>query len=269
MYSGTTLHNKSGNLMGAHQKFDKVATKFVHDVRPKNYFPSVKEVLHFEGNNGPDAIKRKSPGKDEPWHYWDPTDEDDTKLLDIARHHYEELVIALSKDNKEKAAFEAAWLAHAIVDGFTPAHHYPYEKKLLELRGEDSLETRTSIKAKTIIKGDTHRQTIAKNWQFWGAKGLFASHFLFEWGVSTMSRGLKLKGAKPTDAIIKHAKNLDLESYLKEQVKAIYGLNMYERFLGRGWTPALAKDVRLHLAPVITETIATVWILAIDEAKTR
>lgn len=72
MYSGTTLYNKSGNVMGAHQKFDRAARKFVSERRPGLGFPSSKQILHFEGNNGPDGVKRKSARKDEPWHFWDP-----------------------------------------------------------------------------------------------------------------------------------------------------------------------------------------------------
>jgi len=266
MWSGTTLHNRSGNLLGAHQKFDRVATRFVHQLRPDSYFPKAKEIIHFEGNNGPDGIKRKNPGKDEPAHYWDPTDEKDTKLLKIIDNHYIALIKSLNKNDEEKVAFEAAWLAHAIVDGLTPAHHYPYEKKLTELRGGEASETRDSFKKKVYIKGDTRRQTISRNWKMWGAKGLMISHSLFEWGVSTISRPLKLVQAQPTNADVKHARNLGLHEYLKEQAMDIYKLNMYERFLRRGWSPTLAKDVRTKLAPIITQTIAIVWVLALDES---
>lgn len=267
MYSGTTLHNKSGNFIGAHQRFDRIAFRFVRQHKPNSFFPTLKEVLHFEGNNGPDGIKRKSPGKDEPSHYWNPADKSDTRLLELSRYHYSKLVEALVKQDSSKAAFEAAWLAHAIVDGFTPAHHYPYEEKLMALRNNEALETRNSLKAKTIIKGDTRRQTISKNWQFWGAKGLFASHFLFEWGVSSIGRTLRLKSAQPVKAEIKHARNTGLEAYMCEQVAHIYDLNMYERFLRFGWTPALARDIRRVLAPVITKTVAVCWLMAIEEAE--
>lgn len=267
MWSGSTLHSKSGNLLGAHQKFDRVAARFVHSLRPDSNFPQAKDILFFEGHNGPDAIKRKSPGKDEPWHYWDPTDEDDTELLSIVHMHYHSLIRALKSNDSEKTAFEAAWLAHAIVDGFTPAHHYPYEAKLLELRGGKSRETRDSLKNKAIIKGDTARQTLSKNWKLWGAKGLFVSHFLFEGGISTIARPLKLNQALPTEAEIKHANNVGTEAYLKEQVQEIYNLNMYERFLRAGWNPSLARDVRKVLAPTVARAIAVVWILALDESK--
>lgn len=266
MYSGTTLHNKSGNLIGAHQKFDRVARKFVQVSRPDARFPSSKLILHFEGNNGPDGIKRKSPAVDEPWHYWDPTDPDDTRLLDIINNHLASLKAALKDNDEEKAAFEAAWLAHAVVDGLTPAHHYPYEKKLIELRGE-GIETRTSFKQKVMIKGDTKRQTLSKNWKLWGAKGLIISHAYFEWGVSSTVRPMKFKKYYLTDADIRHIRNIGFEGYIREQAREIYELNMYERFLGRGWSVKLARQIRTELAPRIVRTIAAAWILALDEAE--
>ena len=94
MYSGTTLHGKSGNLVGAHQKFDRVARRFVTKLRGDGAFPPIGEILHFEGNNGPDGIKRKSPGNDEPWHFWNPADENDDDLLGYIQQHYDSLVIA-------------------------------------------------------------------------------------------------------------------------------------------------------------------------------
>lgn len=266
MYSGTTLHGKSGNLIGAHQKFDRVARKFTHQLRPDFHFPTIKQILHFEGNNGPDGIKRKSTGIDEPWHFWDPTDDSDHKLLDIVRAHFERLSAELRADNIERAAFEAAWLAHAIVDGLTPAHHYPYEQKLIELRGE-GIETRDTIRKKIVIKGDTKRQTLSKNWKMWGAKGLLLSHASFEWGVSTVVIPMKLTKGCPSNSDIKHARNVGLEKYLRENALAIYELNMYERFLRRGWTTKLGHEIKKELGPRIANCITTAWVLALDEAN--
>jgi len=266
MYSGTTLHGLSGNLVGAHQKFDRVAHKFVSGLRSESHFPSTRHILHFEGNNGPDGIKRKSPAQDEPWHYWDPTDESDTKLLDIIDAHYKSLIGALETEDEERAAFEAAWLAHAIVDGLTPAHHYPYETRLNELRGE-GIETRTSFRDKVVIKGDTKRQTMSKNWQMWGAKGLLISHGTFEFGVSSLAKPLSFKQWSPKESEIKHARNLGLRPYLQETAMLIYKLNMYERFMARGWTSKLAHDIRKTLCPAIIKAITIAWVLALDEAE--
>src|SRR5687768_4414525 len=149
MYSGTTLTPLSGRLMGAHQKLDRLAHASLRSLlKEPNVFPSIRRVLHFEGVNGPDAIKRKSPAKDEPWHYYSPFDDTDNKLIDLLDIHYDQLVKALKGKDEVRAAFEAAWLAHAIVDGLTPAHHYPYEEVLTELRGGAGIETRTTVKEK-------------------------------------------------------------------------------------------------------------------------
>lgn len=266
MYSGTTLHGKSGNLIGAHQKFDRVSRRNISKLRPNSNFPESKLILHFEGNNGPDGIKRKSPGIDEPWHYWDPTDIEDTKLTEIIDLHFRSLVKQLKMNNQEKAAFEAAWLAHAIVDGLTPPHHYPYEKKLLELRGE-GMETRNSIKNKLVIKGDTKRQTISRNWQMWGAKGLMLSHGGFELGVSTVVIPSRLSRGIPSEADIKHAKNVGFNAYLMEHALSIYELNMYERYLRFGFTAKLGREIRQILGPHISNCITTAWAMAIDEAN--
>src|SRR6185312_4461763 len=120
---------------------------------PAALFPKRRAIVRFEGMDGPDGIKRKTPAQDEPWHYLDPTNENDTQLLDIIDGHFDQLVLALREKNNTRAGFEAAWLAHAIVDGLTPAHHYPYEAKLSELRGQGK-ETRTTIKEKLVIPGE-------------------------------------------------------------------------------------------------------------------
>jgi hypothetical protein len=81
----------------------------------KTFLPAkLRRFLHFEGKNGPDAIKRKSPAQDEPWHYYSPFDEQDSQLIDLIKSHYKQLVVELKAKNKEKSAFEAAWLAHAL-----------------------------------------------------------------------------------------------------------------------------------------------------------
>ena len=163
MYSGSTIRNKSGSILGAHQKIDRVARKRLAELLPASRkFPSITQILHFEGMNGPDGVKRKSPSKDEPWHYIDPTNHSDTALLDLIDDHIVNLSNALASTNTERAAFEAAWLAHAIVDGLTPAHHFPLSEKIHELWGHPK-EDRTSIKSKNIIPGDTKREQVSKN----------------------------------------------------------------------------------------------------------
>jgi hypothetical protein len=51
-------------------------------------------------------------------------------LLDIIADHHDEAYSGASFQQPDtERAFQAAWLAHAVVDGLTPAHHYPYESE--------------------------------------------------------------------------------------------------------------------------------------------
>src|SRR4051812_47261517 len=124
-------------IFHAHQKLDRVARKHLEQLLPEVFFPSSKQILKFEAGHGPDGAKLKRQNQvEQPWHFVDPHDVTDTLIHDEIEHHYCGLRDALKKRDDVRAAFEAAWLAHALVDGLTPAHHYPYEKMLEELRGE-------------------------------------------------------------------------------------------------------------------------------------
>lgn len=270
MYSGTTIRRSSGNLLGAHQKIDRVARRALEHALPHTPFPRTKDILHFEGDNGPDAIKRKSPAKDEPWHYYDPTDPNDVGLIEMIETHTANLIQALKKDNEEKAAFEAAWLAHAVVDGLTPAHHFPLEATLSELRGA-GLETRTSLKDKLIIRspGDTRRQMLVKNWQYWGAKGIMTTHGLFEWGVAMTIAPLRLRRGYPNGNDLIRARSEGIVPIFKEAAAQIHSLSMYETFHKHGWTNKLAKQTRQELAPLIVKIVTLAWYAAAHAAYGR
>lgn len=267
MYAGTTFTPLSGRILGAHQKLNRLARSGLRQLLGDNKsFPSTREILHFEGINGPDAIKRKSPAKDEPWHYYSPFDTADTSLLDIIQVHYEQLVKSLKNKDEVRAAFEAAWLAHAIVDGLTPAHHYPYEEVLTELRGGAGIETRTTIKEKLVLPGDTRRKQVHNNWKMWGPRGLFATHSLFELGVAVLIAPFSEKQVR-----LKAKDVADIESYgvvelFQRTAKEIGGLNMYDQYYKSGWTPRLARQVRNHLAPAIVKMVALAWYAAAIEA---
>lgn len=268
MYSGTTLTKYSGRVLGAHQKIDRVArrhlTRLLDDTK---VFPSIGHILHFEGKNGPDAIKRKSPAKDEPWHYYNPFDDNDSQLIELIAEHYKLLVKELRAGNQERAAFEAAWLAHAIVDGLTPAHHYPYEEKLIELRGGQGIETRTTIKEKLVMHGDTKRERLKNNWKMWGPKGLFTTHGLFEMGIATLIMPLGFGEAIPKKADIDRITKIGPTEWFKRTAREIAVMDMYERYHHKGWTPRLAYDIRHKLGPLLVQSVCLTWYAAAAEAK--
>lgn len=266
MYSGTTIRRKSGNIMGVHQKIDRIARRNLRGlpgVGPG--FPTAQHILHFEGMNGPDGIKRKSPSVDEPWHYIDPTNPDDHALVEMILDHHHNLVEALRTHNQARAAFEAAWMAHAITDGLTPAHHYPLADKIEELWGKPK-EARTSIKDKNVIKGENARDTVSKNWEYWGAKGVFLTHGLFELGVATSIKTTTFRHSQPTLSWLKKADAKGLECVFLDTVRDVYELNMYETFWKQGWTTGLARQTRQTLIPKICAVITYAWYTAYREA---
>ena len=256
--------------MGAHQRIDRIAKRHLLRVIPKRaYFPTAVEILRFEGLGGPDGIKRKSPARDEPWHFIDPSDPTDTQLLDHIENHSMNLEKALQKRDQVRAAFEAAWLAHAIVDGLTPAHHYPLEAKLEELRGGEGLETRDSVKNKLLLPGETKRHMLKNNWEFWGAKGVMTTHGMFEWGFATTLASLRLEAAVPNKNDLIRVKQDGIRPIFIENARHIHSLKMYETFHKKGWTRSLAKQTRLELAPTIVRTVTLAWYAASLRAEKR
>jgi len=268
MYSGTTLTLISGRVLGAHQKIDKLAyTSLRRSATLCKQFPTSQHILHFEGLNGPDAIKRKSPAQDEPWHYYAPFNPDDTQLLDTIAYHHDRLVSALKAADDTRASFEAAWLAHAIVDGLTPAHHYPYEEALTELRGE-GIESRTSLKGKLLMPGETRRDQVKNNWKMWGPKGLLTTHGFFEWGIAAIIKPLSVShNMQLSQKDMVELDQLGLLEVFKMRAKEVAALEMYKTYYELGWTPRLATQIRRELIPIIVRTVALAWYSAAEEAE--
>jgi hypothetical protein len=263
MYSGTTFRTKSGRMMGVHQKIDRIARRQITKFLPKrNEFPLIHDILHFEGANGPDGIKRKSPGRDEPWHYIDPTNPKDIAIVGMINDHIFNLAEALKAHNHERAAFEAAWMAHAIVDGLTPAHHYPLSDKIEELWGKSHTE-RLTIRDKNLIRGKNRRDTISKNWQYWGSGGVFTAHFMFEFGVASSIAPLKFDEDCVHTGDVEQLKERGFEAVFLEAVHRIDDLKMYDEFGYKGWTRQLANRTRRVLVPEIIRLVALGWYQAV------
>lgn len=265
MYSGTTIFNHSGNWLGVHQKVNRSSRRSLATHTQLKNFPTLKQIQHFEGKNGPDGIKSKSPAQDEPWHYYDPFDPDDTNLIELISANHNELVAALKAKDLEKVAFEAAWLSHALVDGLTPAHHYPYEEEMEEIRGE-AKETRTTIKEKVMITGETTTETLKKNWQIYGAKGLLTTHGMFEAGVAMAIAPSKIKKGNPSEEELAQIVETGIEEYFMQTARSVAMMDMYEQFYKRGWTAKLARQTRNTLMPSIVKVVTGSWYCALKEA---
>lgn len=257
---------KSGRIIGAHQKIDRVARRNFEEMLKKQLpFPEIKQILRFEGINGPDGIKLKSPGVDEPWHFIDPNDLEDPPLVQDIKNHMANLAQALYLKDKQRAAFEAAWLAHAVVDGLTPAHHEPEEETFKDLR--ESVEEKKTIRSRVVLPGNgSAKQFVVNNWGHWGAGGVMTTHTMFEAGVATTIKALKFEDVKPSPNDLIRVRQEGFEPLFFEALKRVVALDMYNDFKKRGWTRRIASVTWRQLLPEIIETVMLAWYAAYAKA---
>jgi hypothetical protein len=248
MYAGFITTKRVIKRLGIHQRFDAAAYRMIVPYLKRKSFPTLKQVLGFEGINGPDGVKIKSLGVQDPSHMYDPIS--DTGVLpELIEGHYQRLVETLREKDLVRSSYEAAWMAHYIVDGLTPAHHYPYDAKKAELFGEDS-----------------EIGTLAKHWRWLGGKGVLSTHLNFEIGVASSLLLLPIK-VKLDQQVLAEARKLGPVPFFKREAKAVAKLDLYDRFYRAGWTAELARVVRGQIAPHAIQVVGIVWLLAYLEAS--
>ena len=257
----------SGELIGAHQKIDKAARLLLSKVRnDSRNFPSIDEILNFEGSRGPDGLKRKSPGEDEIEHFIQPK-HDDGKLAQIISNHQCNLTQALIKGDRVRASFEAAWMAHAIVDGLTPAHHYPYRRVVDELMTDKDYVKLFGAKIKGIMRGDSLMRAARNNWLYWGAGGVMTKHIAYEYGVAYMIAPSSLKKLWPIPFYKEDFQNPDCLKSFYLALDKVDSLNMYDRFLDTGWTTQLVSETHEILVPEMVRAVTLAWASSLHDAR--
>ncbi|HSX41586.1 MAG TPA: hypothetical protein VLF21_03095 [Candidatus Saccharimonadales bacterium] len=264
MYSGFISSRKTVAAIGVHQRFDMAAYRVASPYFADGTFPTLRQILHFEGINGPDGLKVKSPGKHEPSHLYNPVT-DVGPIPDHIKGHYTQLVAALKNGDNVRAAFEASWMAHYICDGLTPAHHFPLEDKIAEHSSKEPNPGSSFFKHKVVGKGDTPADAVRRGWAIWGGKGLLTTHFNFEMGVATALLAQKIK-VQLDPVKLAHARQVGAITFFKEESRDIAKLEMYDKFYNHGWNGELARLVKNRLAPQTAQTIAIIWLLAYLEA---
>lgn len=267
MYSTTTIAKNSkltGKIVGTHQQIDQAARKVLAKHLPRGkYFPSSKEILHFEGTRGPDGLKRKSPDDDDPSHMFG--EDNGRELFQQISDHYANLVQALRAHNEVRSAFEAAWLAHKITDGLTPAHHFPLSEAKEELMSNKEFVKIFGEPIKGIMHGRNVAETMRNNWLYWGAGGHMSKHIAYEYGVTIIAAAIPQRQLVP-----KMGKSefylVDLKKIFYEAIARAQVPDIYERFRKDGWTVDLALETKNVLLPEIIRTVALAWYAAAEEA---
>jgi hypothetical protein len=260
MYSGFITSKRTVAAVGVHQRFDAVAYRMASPYFADGTFPALEQILQFEGMNGPDGLKVKSPGRDEASHLYDPSSEQGPIPRHIKRH-YAGLVTALKREDQVRAAFEAAWLAHYICDGLTPAHHFPLDQHIAE-HGMTK-----SVRGGYVVRnpGESMMTAARKGWAMLGGKGHLTTHFNFEIGAAATILGQRIR-VRLDVAKLAEAQRLGMLDFFKQEARDIAELQMYQKFYRRGWTPEMARLVKSRLAPQTVQAIAIIWTLAYLDA---
>lgn len=244
MNSGVITYFTKGrvlNNIGTHQKLDKTAYRIMHSRINHRDFPSINQILKFEGMGGPDGLKFK--GKYTADHLWDPINKIGHLPIWI-EVHFQNLVKALKDKDFVKASFEAGFLAHYLTDSLTPAHH-------------------VSIK---LIAAEYENASKAKlGWLYFGRKGILSSHVMFESGVS-MTIGLNRLRVKFDDDLYERIQSSGIKKIVEEESYRIAKLDLYNKFLKHGWSAGLAKTVKTVVAKRIPQLIAAAWLSAYKDA---
>lgn len=269
MYAGFITSKRVVKRAGIHQRFDTAAYRLIEPLLEEAQFPDLKDILHFEGYNGPDGLNAKggklkpkglmSPDEHEhnPSHLYDP----ETDTGEVPEHiagHYAALVKNLKAGDEIRAGFEASWMAHYIADGLTPAHHFPLEEKVAQAAEKASADLKS---------GDTGKfaASVKKNWAIWGAKGHMSTHFNFEMGIAFALLIFPIRPAF-SEAEVVRARELGAVEYFKAEAREIASLKLYDEFYRHGWTAEIAGVVKNHLAPHAARTIGIIWLLAVIES---
>jgi hypothetical protein len=271
MYAGFITPKRVVKSTGIHQRLDSAAYKMVAHYLPDGAFPELPTILAFEGYNGPDGLNTKiglrPKGSDldakdnhNPSHLYDPI----TDTGEVPQHiatHYRGLVDCLATGDMVRASFEAAWLAHYVGDGLTPAHHFPLEEKIAAA---------ASKATKDLAEGRFNQfaAQIKKNWEIWGAKGHMSTHQNFELGIAFALLGFPIR-PEFNDQELARARSLGAVEYFKSEARDVAGLDLYERFYKEGWNNDLATTVKKVLAPLTARAIGIIWLLALLEAGQR
>ena len=102
--------------------------------------------------------------------------------------------------------------------------------------------------------------------QLIGPKGLLTSHALFEGGAFTIMAPLRLRNALPTAEDIAEIREFGVVGYFHRVAREVAVHEMYKRYMDRGWTQKLSRDIRRELAPRMVRMVTLAWYAALCDA---
>jgi hypothetical protein len=263
MFSRTIFADGQTEKAATHQRICRAARHEVTKYLPAGKFlPSSKQIVHFEGHNGPDGLAGKHSTGDFPTEFIDPADPN-PPLYDEILNRIHNLRRAAKQHNEVRMAFEMAWLEHVVVDGLTPAHHQPFKKQLKELDPRSEAEINSILK-RILVPSKNPLDLVLKNLRKSGPRGIATHHILFEAGIDFIVMPTSPKKLAPTIEIsvrdLALAKSGKYPALYRQSVDHINQHQMFQRYETAGWTSDLVEDVRKVLLPEAVRMVILAWL---------
>jgi len=175
---------------------------------------------------------------------------------------------AIVKKDTIRAAFEAAWGSHLVIDGLTPSHHQPYWEQVGLLSDKDRAKINSRLK-RIFLSGESVPKILKNNWSLVGPKGIGTNHILFEAGIeslllyTTPSRLATSLSSKDQKYLQKHS----FWPYYLKSVREIASFDFFDRYQKKGWSTDLAEDVGTYLIPAAVKMTTAFWYASIEKGK--
>ena len=118
---------------------------------------------------------------------------------------------------------------------------------------------------KMLFRVISRRDQLSKNWQYWGAKGVFDTCHV-EFGVASTITPLRFANSLPDGNLIVRARRGGFETVMREFVWKVFDLNMFNGILQIWLEPAIWRVPRRQLVPIIKlQAVILAWLLACGE----
>jgi hypothetical protein len=231
--------------------------------------PSTRQIIHFEGKNGPDGLAGKHGAIDAPNDFINPKNLNSPLLRDI-KNYIHNAHVALKRKDEVRLSFELAWLSHIVIDGITPAHHQPLKEQLKAIDPRTEEEVNSRFK-RIIYTSSDPVEALVNNWKRLGPRGIGTNHVTFETGIDFLVMPLTPRflasKATLTSAELKKAKSGHFLDIYKKSILKIDSLHMFERYEQSSWTTDLATDIREVLIPEAVRMVVLAWLAAVYKGK--
>jgi len=133
------------------------------------------------------------------------------------------------------------------------------------LRGERA-GARIGLKGRGLVKGLNARDSLVRNIQLVGPRGLMTTHTAFEAGAYMVLAPSRLRRGMPKADDIAELNKHGVIEYFKRMTREVGALGMFDNYLQEGWTPKLARQVRRELGPRMVMMVTLAWYAAAVEA---